>query len=121
MDREFHAIIVDKSQKDITLFQDLNVISKKFDEDWILYKISVQEEDLKAIVNRIQKNMVNNSWYFHFYNENGSRLVIVFKEKIFETDNNKKNWKDAILYGESLNIQKEQLDFFPNTFLEETY
>ncbi len=121
MSKELHAIIVDKSQRDIAIFQDLNVIGREIDEDWILYKISVQEEDLKAIINRIQKNMVDNSWYFHFYNEDGSRLVIVFKEKIFETDNNKNNWENAINFGESLNIPKEQLDFFPNTFLEETY
>lgn len=121
MNTEFRAIVVDKSQKDVTIFQYLNVIGKKFDGDWILYKISVQEEDLKAIINRIQKNMIGNSWYFHFYNEDGSRLIIVFKEKIFKTDNNKENWKEAIEYGKSLNIPIEQLDFSPNTFIKETY
>lgn len=118
---EFHAIIVDKSQKDLEIFQNLNIIGKKLDEDWILYRISVLESELEKIIKVLQDNMLDSTWYFHFYNTDGSKLIIVFKERTFYTDNNKENWKESIEYGESLGIPKEQLDFYPNTFLEETY
>jgi hypothetical protein len=123
MDEEFHSIVIDQSQKDSNIFQNLNIIGQKTSSssNWILYKISVLDTDLNETIKNLQDNMSEGNWYLHFYNKDGSKLIIVFREKIFYTDNNKQNWKEAINYGESLGIPKEQLDFFPNTFIDEKY
>jgi len=121
MSKEFHAIIVDKSLKDLGILNQLNVIGETKDGGWVLYKISVPEEDIDKTTRLINENLTEGSWYYHFYNEDGSKLIIVFREKICKTDNNPENWDEAIKYGQSINIPKEQLDFCPKTFAEEKY
>lgn len=118
---EYHAIIVDKSLKNPKIIQGFNVVGQKAAGTWQLYKISVQESDLEKVIKQIQDNMAEGTWYLHFYNKDGSKLIIVFKDKIFRTDNNSENWSEAIKYGKSLDIPKEQLDFVPNAFADEEY
>ena len=56
------------------------------------------------------QNVIKQGQYIHFWKDR--TVVAVFKDKIFEFDyNNKGTWKDAVDYGLSLGIQKEQLDF----------
>jgi len=117
---EYHAIIVNKSLMDESFIDRLNVIGKK-EGSWVLYKISVGESDLAKTIKEIQAIMRDSSWYFHFYNADGSKLIVVFKTKQFETDNNPGNWNDIIEYGKELNIPVEQLDFVPNTFSDEKF
>lgn len=117
---EYHAIIVNKSLIDESFVNELNVIGKK-EGSWVLYKISVEDQDLMKTIEEIQSNMRDGSWYFHFYNSDGSRLIVVFKDKYFETDDNPKNWSDILDYGKGLNIPTEQLDFVPNNFSSEKY
>lgn len=121
MNEEFHAIIVDKSLIDLNLLNKLNVINQKTDGGWILYKISVASTNIDNTIKEIHGNMVEGNWYFHFYNKDGSKLIIVFRDKTFETNNNPSNWTPIIEYGESLGIPIEQLDFVPNTFDSERY
>ncbi len=118
---ELHAIIVDKSLQDLTMLKGLNVLSEKKASDWTLYKVSVPESGLLKTIKMIQENMTEGLWYFHFYNEDGSRLVIVYEDKVFYTDNNIENWNEAIAYGKSIGIPLEQLNFVPNTFETEEY
>lgn len=117
----FHVIIVDKSLKDISVLSRFGILSQTIDEDWIIYEIAVKENILEESVKYIQSDMHDGNWYFHAYNKDGSKLIIIFKSKIFRTDNNPKNWEKAIEYGVSRGTPKEQLDFIPNTFNSETY
>jgi hypothetical protein len=117
----FHLLIVDQSQRDVTALKRFEIISQTTDEDWVIYKLSVRENNLKDAVKFIQSNMNEGNWYFHAYNEDGSKLIIVFKNKVFQTDNNPKHWNTVINYGVSQGTPKEQLDFSPNTFADETY
>lgn len=79
---ELHAILVDKSLKDLSMLDTLNVLGEE-EGSWTLYKISILEGDLEETTKKIQENMLEGAWYFHFYNEDGSRLVIVYKDKVF--------------------------------------
>jgi hypothetical protein len=117
---EYHGIIVNKSLKDESIVSSWDVIGQK-EGGLILYKVSVQEENLDRFIRDFQTNINKGSWYAHFYNEDGSKLIVVFKEKLFETDNRKENWKTIVEYGKSLNVPAEQLDFVPNSFSTETY
>ena len=120
MNREYHAILVNKSLKDESFVDTLNVIGKK-EGSWVLYKISVDESELEKTTKEIQSNMADGSWYFHFYNSDGSRMIVVFKDKSFETDNNPEHWAEILEYGKELNIPSEQLDFVPNAFSDEKF
>ena len=117
---EYHAIIVNKSLIDESFVNRLNVIGKK-EGNWILYKISVDESNLIEAIKDIQSNIKDGSWYFHFYNSDGSRLIVVFKDRYFETDSKPENWTEILEYGKRLNIPAEQLDFVPNNFANEKY
>ena len=118
---DFHAVLVNKSLKDLSILNKFKIIGQKIDGSWTLYKIAVESNNLEKAIKELQINMSEGSWYFHFYNQDGSKLIIIYRDKVFETDNNPNNWLDAINYGTSLGIPVEQLDFVPNIFKNETY
>ena len=116
---EFHALIIDKSLVNLDILKDLIVLSETIDGDWIVYKISVNENDLVQTIKKIQSQMHDGNWYCHFYNLDGSRMMVVFKNKYFVTSNNSTEWSEIIEYGVSLGTPVEQLDFKPNCFIDE--
>jgi len=119
---EFHAIIVDKSLMSLEVLKDLKLLSQDVPSgNWTLYKISVNENDLISTIKKIQPLIDEGGWYFHFYNSDGSRLVVAFKDKIFELTNNPTTWSEAIDYGVSLGVPLEQLDFAPTRFEDEEF
>ena len=120
-DSDYHTVIVDKSLKNVEALERFEILSKTTDDDWTMYKLSIAESDLDSTINFIQTNMQAGNWYFHAYNEDGSKLIVVFKNKVFKTDNNPRNWQAIIDYGASHGTPKEQLDFVPNTFTSERY
>lgn len=99
----------------------LKTVSKFIDGDWLIYKIEVRENDLSETIKLFQINMNEGNWYFHAYNKDGSKLIVVFKNKVFQADNNPKHWNAIIDYGVGQGTPREQLDFSPNTFAEEKY
>jgi hypothetical protein len=119
--QEFHAILVDKSLSDQSIMNDLKIISHKNDGGWVLYKIKAAEQDLDLLISKIQSIMNPGGWYFHFYNNDGSKLIVVFRDKFFKISNDQSTWTDAINHGQKLGTPIEQLDFVPNTFNSEEY
>ena len=117
---DYHGIIVDESQKDITILNKLKILGKKTSSNgkWVLYKIGIAPEKLEKSIKQLQENM-NGGFYFHFYREN--ELIVVFKKKIFRITTEKSGWSDVIAYGKSLGIPEKQLDFFPCRIEDETY
>ncbi|MEI6850862.1 MAG: hypothetical protein WCK26_02765 [Candidatus Saccharibacteria bacterium] len=118
---EFHAVIIDKSLISLDILSDFKILSETSDGAWIIYKISLIEKDLVETIKKIQFQMYDANWYCHFYNSDGSRMVVVFKNKFFEISNNPLTWTEVVDYGVSLGTPKEQLDFVPNRFEDEKY
>jgi hypothetical protein len=124
---EYHGIIINQSQKNKSIFKKLKIIGKKkvFFGLVVLFKISVNKENLNDIIKSIQENMASNlfilkqEYYAHFYRKN--ELIIVFKNRVFYVTTDKNTWKEAIDYGKSLNIIEKQLDFTPNKIEDEKY
>lgn len=115
----FHGLIIRESLADHKIIQDM-VIGKKLGEKWIIYKIEFPNSRLNEVVNLLRKN-IKKGYYAHLYDENG-KLVVIFREKVFKLSANDKNtWIGAINYGLSLGIPREQLDFYPCKFEDETY
>lgn len=44
-----------------------------------------------------------------------------FKEKVFHVKPHVSTWQEVILYGKTLDIPSEQLDFWPNRFQDEAH
>jgi hypothetical protein len=118
----YHALIIKQSLKNLNPTKDLEVLTTKKDGDWLIYKVAVSEDKLGELTKKLQEHMDDSQeWYMHIYNQDGSRLIIIFRNKAFDTDNNPQNWSEVIKYGESLGIPSEQLDFVPNNFASEEY
>jgi len=118
----YHALIIKQSLINLNPIEGLKILTTKEDGGWTIYKVAISEEKLDKFIKKIQDNMDNTKeWYMHIFNEDGSRLIVIYRDKIFDTDNNPQNWSEVIKYGESLGIPSEQLDFVPNSFSTEEY
>lgn len=115
---DYRGILVDVSQKNKAIFKELDILSQKEDGDWILYKVSVSEENMEEALKSLQDNLME-GFYFHFYRN--KELIAVFKKKIFRVSTDESTWKEIIEYGKSLNIPEEQLDFYPCRIEDEKY
>jgi hypothetical protein len=116
---EFHGIIIDKSLKNAKILDQLNVLSKKESEGWVLYKISVPEDKVQETVQLIQKSLSGGAWYAHLYD--GTKVIAIFRNKVFEMVNNPVFFRPAVKYGISIGIPEAQLDFKPNKLEEEDF
>jgi len=114
---EFHGIIVNKSLKDEAKVNDWEIIGKKEDHGWILYKIKTEENQLEGLMKEVQESMADGPWYAHFYNENGSKLMVIFKNDIVDIENT----DEINRIAQELKIPLEQMDFAPRKFQEEEY
>lgn len=110
-----HAIIINKQFSDESYPTKFKTFAKKTDGDWEIYGVEV--EDLKSFISEVQQNMKSGTWYAHAYNYD--ELVVIFKDKVFNTKPDKSTWQEILKYGKSLNIPEVQLDFQPNKFEEE--
>lgn len=119
----WHAIIVDKSLKDPKVIDGLKVLGVQDapEAGWKLYKVEVADDNLKDTIAMVQQKLSAGGWYVHFYSEDGTKIVVVFRHRVFELVNNPSFWKPAIEYGKSVGIPEEQLTFSPNKFEEEGF
>jgi len=141
MVNNYHAVIINLSQLDTSIFKHFNIIDiqKRFLGAVKLYKITVPEENIQEAVASVQANMsskLKKEWYATFYNS--EKAIIVFRKKIFELSTNgiapvylkelettnaddKKYWDEMISYAKSLGIPDSQLDFLPPDYRAENY
>jgi hypothetical protein len=118
----YHGIIVDKSLKDAKIVDALKVIGTKHTDDgWVIYKIEVDDDKLQQTIQMVQPLLSSAGWYCHFYGQDGLKLFVVFRRRIFELVNNPSFFKPAVKYGLSVGIPEEQLDFKPSKFEEEDF
>lgn len=139
MPSNYHAVIINLSQLDKSIFKRFTIIEvrKRFFGIVKLYKLSIPKADIQEAVIGIQANMSNKlkkEWYATFYN--AEKVIIVFRQKRFEllssgivpiyqklldtTDAvDKRRWDAMINYAKSLGIPENQLDFLPTDFKNE--
>lgn len=112
MTKDYIGTIVEESLEDNRILNSLEIVGFKISSDdnptdrWHLYKVKVSRGDIQSL----SKFIRSGKWYMHFWSVR--KVIAVFKDKTFEFDyDNKDEWKDAIEYGLSLGIPREQLDF----------
>ncbi len=122
----YHLIVIEESLEDPKILENYKILRTKFEPaegpdniDWHLHIVEIPEPE-KTIKEFRAAIVSDKSYYFHIYDE-GSTLIIAFKDKVFHLDpNDKLTWEDARIFGASkLNIPAEQLDFYPSRISEE--
>lgn len=100
----------------------MQVLGRKTGKHWTLLKVGVRPEMFDTIIDLMQANLLDERgvpYYAHFYRDD--ELIIVFPSKIFHVTPDKNSWSEAVSYGESVGIPKDELDFRPCKLTEETY
>jgi hypothetical protein len=116
MSSEYHGIIVKEGVRDISIFQNIRVLSRQTGKDWTLMKVGVSPKGINKIISSAQTNLVIENgipYYAHFYRDN--ELIVVFPSKVFRITPDRATW------GESLGIARKELDFRPCWVEDETY
>lgn len=104
----YEGIIIEESLIDSKYMSGIEITNTEITHDgqWTLRTVSITKEKIQYLSDKIKSN----SYYMHFWNNRD--VIVIFKDKIFEINyDNKETWKEAIAYGVSIGIPKEQLDF----------
>lgn len=108
---KFKGCIVEESLEDNRILNNIKIIKVRItreedaSERWHIYNSILTEKDIKKV-----HKYLKDGWYMHFWK--GNKIVVLFKRRKFVLNlKNKEGWKEAINYGRSLGIPKEQLDF----------
>lgn len=104
----FNATIVENSLADKSILKELEIIKSWQSDDWTLHNVLVKEDQIGLL----SKYLDNGPWYIHLWKEGDDEIKVVFKDKIFNIKHSdKSSWSDAVVYGKSIGIPEEQLDF----------
>lgn len=112
----YFGIIVEQSLKDVSVLQEFEIRADKRIGSWRLLLVSVPEEEIEPKMRRLQDHMIGVSedcWYAHFFKD--ETLYVVYQDAIFRTSVDPEDWDEAIRYGLTNGIPREQLDFRPRT------
>ena len=101
--------IVENSLADKSILQRIKIEKTYQSGSWTLHDVFVDESDIPELIKALKSG---ESWYIHLWPPDQDDLTVIFKEKVFKIKySDKSTWKEAVTYGLSLGIPKEQLDF----------
>lgn len=104
----FKGTIIENSLSDTSVLQQLQVEKTWQAGTWVLHDVLVTQEQIKEL----SKHLVDGPWYMHFWEPGQDEVQVVFKNKLFTVQHSDKStWAEAIVYGKSMGIPEEQLDF----------
>jgi len=113
MDKKYIGTIVEESLKDNLIINDLKILSVRISRDdnpadrWHMYQVEMTDEQIEKMAEVIKEN----GWYMHFW-DSEKNIIAVFSHRIFRFNfDDKTSWTQAVEYGLSIGISKEQLDF----------
>ena len=108
---KWKGCIVEESLEDNRILNEIEIVKVRItieeerEKRWHLYNVLLSEKEIEKIHLLLKKG-----WYIHFWKDD--RIMVLFKDKKFSLDaNDKSTWKEAITYGLSIKIPREQLDF----------
>lgn len=106
----YTAILLNKSFTDEDFVsKSLEIIQEKIytDSDWIVYEVKITDEDIKMISDA----MTSGPWYNHAFNDD--KVIVIFKNKIFEISKDDYNLSIVIEYSKHLDIPTDQMNIKP--------
>lgn len=119
----YRGIIIEESLSDRSILNGLRIIGTEIEsvtaghktpwlKEWTLNEVEIEDSAIKSFVRKLQRAMETEhpSWYADFKGEQDH--YIVFPRKTFFVDQRRNDtYSEAIAYGVSLGIPKQQLDF----------
>ncbi len=104
----YKGTIIENSLSDKSVLDTLKTKRTYESGDWVLHDVSVEENK----ISELSKYLADGPWYIHLWRPGEDNVKVVFKERIFDIKfSDKSTWVDAVLYGKSIGIPEEQLDF----------
>ena len=100
--------IIENSLFDKSILDEIKIESTRQSGDWILHNVQIDENQ----ITRLSQALADGPWYIHLWEPGKDIVTVVFKNKTFTIKfSDKATWADAVAYGKSIGIPKEQLDF----------
>ena len=109
---KYKGTIIQESLIDNRILNEFEVISFKVTKEknpadrWHLFTVKATKKQIE----KLSKFLKPEKWYAHFWQEDD--IIAIYPNKVFRfKHSDKSTWKEAVEYGKSLGIPKEQLDF----------
>ena len=119
-DAEFHANLLSTEFVSTDFLAKYNIIAKRAGGGWTHYIVSIPEGRLEEAVNDIKSNLIPLMFYAHVYNEDGSRVIVIFPNKVFELPSDDRiGWERVNSYMEECRIPSSQWNPRPKKFGDE--
>lgn len=104
----FKGTIIKNSLSNRDILSKVKILNTYRADDWILHDVLLDEN----IITELSRYIDSGPWYIHVWKPGTDEVTVIFKDKIFKIDyKDKSTWIDAITYGISIGIPREQLDF----------
>lgn len=121
----YQGVIIEESLEHKDILKDVKILSTNVEnvteqhktpwiKQWTLHTIEISENQAADVAEKMSKALDSeHAWYTDFKND--SFHYIIFRDKFFKVDRNKKEqYDDVITFGLSLGIPDYQLDFSPH-------
>ncbi|MFH1132145.1 MAG: YciI family protein [Pseudomonadota bacterium] len=120
-DYVYRAVLVREGLRRPELINQFPVLGSQRTPTWTLVKVGIPAADLNRAISRIQAALIEEpAYYSYIYAQNdSSKLIIIFPRRKFEVTGDIESWSEAIRYGISKGIPREELVFTPFPFEDE--
>lgn len=104
----FKGTLIENSLLNKEILKKLNIEKTYQSGEWTLHRVRVSEKQMKEL----SEELADGPWYVHFWEQGKDEVRVVFKGRVFTIQySDRSTWSEAVAYGLSLGIPKEQLDF----------
>jgi len=121
----YRLIVIKNSLQNKEILKKYKILSKTLFEsgtpqESVMYKLEIPITDTNSITNFLMYNL-KCPYYAHLYHEDPTNdsLIVIFTDKIFHSS--KINFTDAVDYGVSHGVTKEQMDIKPRDIRDEEW
>lgn len=98
--------IIENSLLSKDILSKVTILRTYHAEDWILHDVLLEEN----LISELSSSLAVGPWYIHVWEPGTDDVTVIFKNKIFKINyTDKSTWVDAIAYGISIGIPREQL------------
>lgn len=104
----YRGTIIENSLKDKAVLKKIRIDKTWHDDDWILHSVSLDKNQIAELSHALD----DGPWYIHVWQPGKDEITVIFKDKVFDIKfSDRSTWHEAVHYGESIGIPREQLDF----------
>ncbi len=100
--------IVENSLADKSILQKVKIEKTYQSGNWTLHNVWVEPQQILEL----SKALNSGPWYIHLWEPGQDDVTVIFKDRVIQIKySDKSTWEEAIEFGISIGIPKEQLDF----------